>query len=1058
MSFESLPLAPDGREWQDETRLHLGREPSAATFVSYGSEQEALTLPRRASRFVRSLDGAWKFHWVNHPGTRPHDFHRTDFDDRSWASIPVPSNWQTQGYDTPVYTNITYPFQNNPPFVMDEPPPHYTTMRDRNPVGSYRKKFTIPEEWKGRRTFLRFDGVDSFFYLWLNGRYLGFSKDSRTSAVFDITAHLGGGENLLAVEVYRYSDGSYLEDQDFWRLSGIFREVFLLSKPATGFRDVFLKPLLNEALNEGLLHLEGDLLAPTDGLVEVTLHDAEGRTLGVHTEKLSGSTTRFSLQGPSLACPQLWSAEQPSLYTAVIALRSEKGGLVDCTSMRVGFRWIEIREGVLLLNNAPIKLRGVNRHEHTWRDGHAITRESMIEDILLMKQANINHVRTAHYPNHPEWYDLCDEYGLYVMDEANLESHGRGYGSESLSHVESWRAAHVGRCVNMVERDKNHPCVLFWSLGNEAGPGENFRHAAEAVRVLDPSRPIHYERASQFADLDSLMYPEIEWVANEAASPRRKPFYICEYAHALGNAPGNLADYWSAIHSSPHLLGGCIWEWMDHALPCRDAEGIEFSAYGGDFGDQPNDGIFITDGILFYDRTPKPAYWEVKRAYQPVAVSWSRQKPATLVIHNRFDFLNLQAFRLDWELLAEGEIVASGELPALDIPPSQHIEVPALPEWTQRNGEIWLTLRARLPADTTWAPSGHIVATCQVAVAQRNPSGVVGRYPEGPRYLQDQLPTQGRRGTTRIHLHETHEAWQIQADGFSLIWSKRDGSLSHWKLHDETLLETGAVFQAFRSPTDNDRGLCWEDWFRQGLHLLEPTAVKVEKLERPDALAAFHSVVDWQAPHGARLDSYFRDGAIALSPQPLPENAASFRVETECVLEQGGAAILTLTVTAHTPIVLPRLGWSFILPRAFDRVRYYGLGPHENYPDRKAGARFGEFALTVPEMLTPYARPQDCGNRESVRWFEVRSATGAGLRFSAATEFSASALPHSQADLMAASHQHRLPSPTATHVSIDARILGLGNAICGPPPLIQDRLWPESTQLQFRCSPLCPAN
>lgn len=1072
LSASPSPATPTRLEWQDETLLSYGKEAPQATSFPFATPGDAAALRRQDSPYVHSLNGDWKFHWVGHPDTRPVGFHGPDFDDAAWPEIPVPANWQTQGYDTAVYTNFRYPFQCNPPYVMDEPPAHYTSFKDRNPVGSYRKKFTISEAWAGRRIHLHFEGVSSFFYLWINGHYLGFSKDSRTPAIFDLTDHLVTGENVIAVEVYRYSDASYLEDQDFWRLNGIYRDVFLIARAPVGIRDFFLKPELNAALSAGSLVVEADLRLPdtatANGLaLEVTLYDGQHRSIQTVTQGIVANEAPRTSATLAIQAPRLWSAEFPNLYTAVLTLKAADGSVLDCLSARIGFRKIEIKEGIFLLNNAPIKLKGVNRHEHTYREGHAITRASMIEDILLMKQGNINHVRTAHYPNHPDWYDLCDEYGLYVMDEANLESHGCGYEEASLSHLESWRAAHIDRCMNMVHRDKNHACVISWSLGNEAGPGENFRHAAQAVRALDPSRPIHYERASIYADIDSLMYPEVEWMKNEGASPRDKPFYVCEYGHSLGNAVGNLSDYWGPINSSPHLMGGCIWEWMDHALPCKDEGGTVFPAYGGDFGDQPNDGIFIIDGLLFFDRQPKPAYWELKKIYQSIHISWAEDRARTLVFHNRFGFTNLAQYQATWELIHEGGMVARGEWESLDVAPGcRHYQSIPL-DWDRlaHGRECWLTVRVRLKTDCPWAPAGHEIAWEQLAVTQKAPSRLVGLYLAdelNPAYQSpiltpppplSSLPTPSHN--VPLAIEEEKARWVVRGSNFEIAWSKDHGALSHWRVDGRILLDSAPLLNAFRAPMDNDRLMFWQAWFSHGLHQLVTRVVEFEKVTSDDHTASFRSVVEWKACEGAALESSVRDGHIDLSPRPLPEHPSAFQVETVYRVDQAGNISVAYQIKPRgEALTLPRLGLTFTLPCDCNQVRYYGRGPWENYPDRKSGAIFGEYRTSIQEMLTPYAKPQDCGNRENVRWIELFSPSGVGIRITAEKEFSASALPYQQQELMQASHLHKLPPSRHTVLNLDAKILGVGNGSCGPLTLERDRVGMSPVTLKFWLSPM----
>lgn len=1057
--------APTGFEWRDETLLSLGKEAPRATFAPYPSLEDAVRIPPGENPFRHSLNGNWKFFWAGHPDSRPVSFYQEGFDDRAWSLLPVPSNWQLHGYGKPVYTNVTYPFQCAPPSVMEEPPSHFTSFADRNPVGSYRRTFRIPDGWEGRRIHLHFEGVSSFFYLWLNGTYLGFSKDSRTPAVFDLTPHLRADENLIAVEVYQYSDASYLEDQDFWRLSGIYRAVYLEAHAPGGIRDFQVSADLDPSLTQGTLRASVTLRTPTEtrekaAFLEATLHDADHRVVasaqvGI-SDLQSAAPLTLALELPS---PRLWNAETPYLYTVGLVVKTQDGRVLDVTSCRTGFRRIEISQGVFLLNNKAIKLKGVNRHEHTFRDGHAISRESMIEDIRLMKQANINHVRTAHYPNHPEWYRLCDEFGIYLMDEANIESHGCGYEEASLSHFPSWRAAHVDRCVNMVHRDKNHPCILFWSLGNESGPGENFHHAAQAIRAIDPSRPLHYERANRFADIDSLMYPEVAWVQNEAASPRNRPFYLCEYGHSLGNAVGNLQDYWQAITSSPHLLGGCIWEWMDHGLPCRDADGTEFFAYGGDFGDAPNDGIFISDGLLFADRSPKPAYWELKKIHQPFSFAWSPTKPHTVIIRNHFDFSSLAGLSLSWELSREGVPVQQGTLPPLDLAPGDAVEyAPPLPWDTLHHGtEHWLTFHVTLPEPTPWAAGGHVLGSAQLAVTQKAPSRLMDRYHQEetdpvvppPHLTVPALPDSALSGGP-LSVEAHADGWEIRGATWEAFWSKAHGTLEKWSHQGHPLLAAAPFFNGFRSPLDNDRFILWETWFRNGLQALRPRLLETALVTTTPHAVTFCSVTRWMAEEGYRLLSTSRDGQVDLAPTPLPNHPTHFLVESVYEFQASGNLAAAYTITPQgEALILPRLGISFPLSTDFQQIAYSGLGPVENYPDRKEAALQGIHQATLSDFFTPYARPQDCGNRCAVRWIALTSGSGIRIQFTAESDFFASALPYRQTDLLAAAHIHKLPRPTETLVNLDARMLGVGNGSCGPLPLERDRFAFKPVTLKF---------
>lgn len=1037
-------LAPTGLEWENETLVSLGKEAPSATFVPYGTEAEALTQPREASSFVKSLDGRWKFHWSGVPQTRPVGFHDPAYRVDEWDEIAVPANWQTQGYDKPVYTNVIYPFAKEPPKVMSEPPAHYTNATDRNPVGCYQRSFTVPQEWSGRRIHLHFDGVSSFFYLWVNGRYLGFSKDSRTPAVFDITEHLVTGENSVALEVYRYSDASYLEDQDYWRLSGIYRHVTLVAAAPTRLRDFFLKPELDATLTEGCLRVEADIeRAPGDAAtplqLEATLYGSEQQEIARGTATVIGTRAMLAL---SVANPALWSAETPHLYTTLLSLKNGDGQLLDTTTSRIGFRKVEIKDGVFTINQRAVKLRGINRHEHTYQDGHAISRESMIEDILLMKRANVNHVRTAHYPNQPAWYDLCDEYGIYLVDEANIESHATGYGEASISHPPSWRDAHVERCVNMVQRDKNHPSVIIWSLGNEAGPGENFWHAAEAIRAIDSSRPLHYERNNTYVDIDSMMYPSVAHVEEEAAQLRAKPFYLCEYGHSMGNAVGNLIDYWRAIESSPQLMGGAIWEWMDHALPCRDADGTMFPAYGGDFGDHPNDGLFITDGLLFWDRQPKPAYWELKKIQQPIRASWSKAASHTILLENHNNFTPLSAYRLTWQLTADGLPMAEGEWRDLDLPPEGRLAIPYPSELpiSCEGKELLFTVRATLRHDTPWAAAGHEVASEQLAVGPRP-----ARLLDG--YRKDPLPH------ALAPLQETADRWVATGDTFEVAISKTTGNLAHWSSRGKTILTDGPALNVFRAPIDNDWNWINGAWFIHGLHLLKPTLV--ECITAADG--SIRSVTEWKPTGSQRPITKRFEGNVKLEDGPIPADAASFLVETSYQITATGEIEVGTKITPRGGcFVFPRLGLTFALPSEYSEVRYFGHGPWENYSDRKTCAHLGLYHTTVAEMLTPYAKPQDCGNREGIRWIEVATPAGEGVRVTALSNIydrntlSASVLPYSQQELLHTSHQHRLPQSTQTHLNLDARILGIGGASCGPAPLAKDWVPMKPVTMHFR--------
>ena len=844
LCFGAQASAPSGDEWQSEKKLFLNREPVAATSVSFPDVDSARNVDLDSSPFYRSLNGEWRFHWSKNPGERPRDFFKPEFNDTAWRMLPVPSNWQLHGYGTPIYTNVTYPFKSVPPRVMETPPGHFTTFEVRNEVGSYRHVFDVPADWKGRDVFLTFDGVDSFFYLWVNGTYAGFSKDSRTPARFNITPLLKPSGNLIAVEVCRFSDGSYLENQDMWRMSGIFRDVYLSAEPVQRIVDFHVETDFSEDASTGAVNVAVKTNTRQALDLEVNLYERGGGLVSssrqVKLQRSGEGAVVLRVQRPNL-----WSAEDPNLYTLVLALTEEAGTagrVLDVRSCEVGFRRVEIKGGKFLVNGKPVKLRGVNRHEAEPDTGHYVTRERMLADIIRFKQANINHVRTSHYPNAPYWYSLCDRYGIYVVNEANIETHGTERLREgSLSNRADWRPAHIQRATDMVRRDRNHPSVIMWSLGNEAGRGGNFSATAKAVRALDSLRPVHYEGNSGVADVDSVMYPSVSKVEAEAAArARKKPFYLCEYAHSMGNAVGNLADYWRAIESSDHLMGAAVWEWCDHVVYARERDGrfIPFAAttpqnpavapalprviydataqayrvnhtpdsliytYGGDFGDQPNDGLFIHDGLVFANRVPKPAYAEVKKIYQDLAAV-PGSGGGTVEVFNKRYFKSLDDLDIHWEIRADGVPLQQGQIAPKKIPPRQRQEIhldgfqKILP---QPGVDYRLRLSFRLAGDTIWERKGFEVAWEQFplpgAFFQPDATAVAG----------PPVHDIARLSTTLPQARETPGAVTITGSEFTAVFSKKTGTLSSLVYNGREILDT---FSDAPAPVSTPIALLW---------------------------------------------------------------------------------------------------------------------------------------------------------------------------------------------------------------------------------------------------------
>ncbi len=751
----ALVQAPDGKEWESPERLALNKEQPRATFFSFADVVSARKVLPEHSAYWMSLNGDWKFKWVPNPDERPKDFQRTDYDVSAWDDIHVPSSWNiygiqkdgTQKYGTPIYVNQPVIFQHKVAVddwrggVMRIPPAHWTTYKHRNEVGSYRRDFTLPAGWNGREVFINFDGVDSFFYLWINGQYVGFSKNSRNTASFNITPYLTAGKNTVAVAVYRSSDASFLEAQDMFRLPGIFRTVALTSVPKLHVRDLVVIPDLNSAFDEGTLSIKADIrnldkkeakgYSMVYSLYANKLYSDENTPLAnvaavasiVPVGKEGVVTCETTLALPK---PLLWSAEAPHRYTLVGELKDKKGRTMETVSAYVGFRKVEIKDTpasedefglagrYYYINGKTVKLKGVNRHETNPALGHAITREQMEKEVMLMKRANINHVRNSHYPDDPYWYYLCDKYGIYLEDEANLESHQYYYGKASLSHPVEWEKAHVARVMEMVHGNVNHPSIVIWSLGNEAGPGKNFVTAYNALKAFDLSRPVQYERNNDIVDMGSNQYPSIAWT-REAVKGKydiKYPFHISEYAHSMGNAVGNLVDYWEAIESTNFFCGAAIWDWVDQAMYNYTPDGKRYMAYGGDFGDTPNDGQFVMNGIVFADLEPKPQYYEVKKVYQHIGVQAKDVQQGSFEIFNKYYFKDLSGYEVRWSLYENGEEVQSGMLPPVTVAPRSRalVRIPYKYETLKPAAEYFVKVQFRLKEAQPWAEKGYVMA------------------------------------------------------------------------------------------------------------------------------------------------------------------------------------------------------------------------------------------------------------------------------------------------------------------------------------------------------------
>lgn len=1018
--MSSTPHTPGAqrRDWENPELLHRNRLPARARFAMYPDEASARA--GASSPWELSLNGMWRFQYAPAWPEAPADVAGEQYDDAAWDTLPVPGHWQLGGYGAPHYTNINYPFAIDPPRVPSE-----------NPVGSYRRRFAMPTDWAGRRQILRFDGVDSAFEVYLNGGFVGFSKGSRVPAEFDVTEQIRAGENLLAVRVFQWSDGSYIEDQDMWWLSGIFRDVTLISAPAAALWDLAVDQGLRADCRSARLRVRASLAGvPAEARayqLAIKLLDAAGALVpGAEcAAEVAGGMQTLDLVA-EIGSPQLWSADSPYRYTLLVTLRDARGEVVAVVPQQVGFRRFEIGGAQLLVNGRAIKLRGVNRHEHHPDMGRALTREVMLEDVLLMKGHNINTVRTSHYPPHPHFLELCDAYGLYVIDEADLECHGLGGARQPffLSGDPAWRAAYVDRMERMVERDKNHACVVLWSLGNESGFGSNHEAMAAWVRAHHPGFLIHYEgdRYGKVGDVISQMYTSVPDViafgqgegpvgaATAWSKPvpleayADKPFFLCEYAHAMGNGPGGLSEYWDAFWRYDRLLGGCVWEWIDHGLRASTPDGRTYFAYGGDFGDQPNDDNFVCDGLLFPDRTPSPALAELKKMLEPIRVEALQVAGgiAALSVHNRYDFLSLDHVQLSWQLTEDGASIGAGELPLPHIEPgaSAVIEIPCAVAAPVPGAVYHLTLSFRLAQPAAWAPADHEVAFAQVELGALAPAPAARSHAGG-------RPLAVEAHGARLH---------IRGGELELVFDTARGTIERWSAAGQPVCVSGPRLTIWRAGIDNEaRGggePIMREWRRRFLHL---------------------------AQH--RLDSFswerLGDAAVRVSVRAClapPSHEAAFDCAYEYTIFGDGEIALELrgTPRGDWPATLPRIGLEMTLPGALDQVTWLGRGPGESYADSKQAARFGRWSAGVDELFTPYVRPQENGNHADTRWVALRDSRGFGLLVAGDPSLEFSAHRFTTADLERARHLHELaPRPTIT-LHLDYRQNGLGSASCGP--------------------------
>lgn len=1009
---DSLGGAPVPTEIQDPEIFAINREPAHATLMPWADLKEALSAVRHASSYCRSLNGMWKFNWVSWPQARPVDFYKPGYDVSSWKEIPVTSNWQLLGYGTPYYRNLGYTIRRDFPSVMSTPPKNYTAYEERNPVGSYRRDFYIPEEWKGREIFITFDGVDAGFFLWINGEKVGYSENSRNAAEFDITKFVKPGKNMVAVEVYRYTTGTYIEDQDMWRLSGIFRNVTAWSSPKQHIRDFFIKTDLDDQYRDAVVEISAKIRnygsaatkASTitavlyDGDVPVTSASTEGVVPALQPGKEAEIKLKFNINDPDK-----WTAETPKLYTTVLTLKSGRK-VTEILSSRTGFREVEIRGRVFLVNGKQIKLKGVNRHEN-WPDvGHAVTEAQMIRDLELIKQGNCNHVRTSHYSDDPRWYELCDEWGIWLLAEANVECHGM---MGKFDEEPRMKAAIIDRNVANAENFKNHPSVLIWSLGNENGRGgTNFRAAMAAVKKIDNTRPVHYEGfgigKNNPADLDSRMYTavaEVERIARDTSF--KMPFYMCEYAHAMFNSMGAIGEYNDLFDKYGTLLGGAIWEWQDQGIYNKRNPERPIIAYGGGFGEFPNDRYFIHKGVVASDRSLKPHYPEMKKVYQWIKVIPEDLSEGKFLVQNKYQFINLGKFDATWELFENGVVTASGTIALPEIEPGKDatITVPYKIPYVRGKTEYFLRIFFKLNNDEIWAKKGFEVASEQF------------RIPSEPNIFIRETP-----GTLTMNQNEKEII--VAGYDFRIIFDKVAGTFSSFEKKGINMLlkDGGPKLHLWRAPHRNDDMWAARSWDAIGLRELKWTTKVVNALQKSPS-------------------------EVEISVVLFAEGQRDFTVNHEIVYTISGNGMITAvnTVNSSNPQqVVAHIGVRLFLDKQYDHVAYFGRGPMENYADRKRGSDVGLYQSTVKEQLTPYEKPMEAGNHEDIRWATVTNKSGQGIKALCDNTFlQVSILPYSDEELDKVEYRIDLPESTSTVFCINHQTLGVGTNSCGPRPLPQ---------------------
>lgn len=963
-------VAQELPEWQDPDIVQVNRELPHAVMFSFESMELARKGEKHRSANFISLNGTWKFRYSASPSDRPEKFYRKNFNVDRWDDIQVPGNWEFQGFGVPIYVNIAYEWTSDP-----QPP---AVPENHNPVGSYRRNFVVPQNWEQKQVYIHFGAVKSAFYLWINGEPVGYSQGSKTPAEFDITSYIRPGENSVSLEVYRWSDGSWLECQDFWRVSGIERDVYLEARPKVHISDYFCRSQLISNYRDGMLDLDISLRNQSalarSAKVKIHLYK-KGAAQSVWEDEVDAeirSNGEVRLNTSSAIGDVLpWSAEVPNLYELVMVLSDSTGEILESVSSSIGFRTSEILNGQLLVNGKAILLKGVNRHEHDPVTGHYVSRESMLKDIRLMKEHNINAVRTSHYPNDPEWYRLCDEYGLYVIDEANIESHGMGYEPDrTLGNNPVFMKSHLDRTIRMVERDKNHPSVIIWSLGNEAGNGVCFDATYDWIKTKDHTRPVQYEqgRMRRNTDIFCPMYMKISSMVNFARELHDKPLIQCEYAHSMGNSTGNFKDYWDVIEANAQLQGGFIWDWVDQGMAAENEEGEFYWAFGGDYGpdDVPSDSNFCMNGLVFPDRTLQPAIEEVKKVYQYIGFEPAPFYDNRIRITNKYDFKALDGMNIHWELEGEGKVLQSGVIRDLVLPAgmTQDFDLDLSRDIVKTNTEYFLNFRAITNRPDGILPAGHVMAKEQFQI---NSGASVGQMIYNWLDESTELP----------EANETDAGLQVKAGPATYLINTTTGLIVSMEINGKKLMEQGPTPEFWRAPIDNDFGNDMDK--RLSMWRSYPEKLTFSEISwSPDSLTFF-----------VQSKYLYEDGESGYTLTYVFSGTGEVAVLADLIIHPRDAGYPEM----------PAFGLEMILPKGLEQLEYFGRGPIENYVDRNSAAFVGLYRSSVEDQYVPYPAPQENGNRTDVRWLVLHDNDGDGIMVSGLPYLEFSALHYSREQL-----------------------------------------------------------